>query len=322
MKKLAIGVLLLGGASGLWAQQGALQGAQQAAPQTARQALLEMFFSKTPGTFARHLPEATREAMRKAGADSSESMAQYSLMASLATTQAKNLQTFDTGSILLSTDDPKTQQKVEVVVENDALRGDEDDLELSFHVYKNGELQKMPVGATVTFAMKTEQEVWKLNEVSTTIRLPLTDPSFLKMVTDAAKARAVLKARSDSPAAGSSAVKTAMRTILTAEASYANKYRGAGYTCSLSDLGGFGSGEPNEHQAMLIDSGLAAGKRYGYIFKLSGCTGRPATTFRLTVAPGGDPAGGIGYCADQSGVIRLAAAGNTSDCLASGIPTQ
>jgi len=44
-----------------------LSAAQQPAPQTARQALLEMFFSKTPGTFEKHLPQATRTALPKAG---------------------------------------------------------------------------------------------------------------------------------------------------------------------------------------------------------------------------------------------------------------
>src|SRR4029077_8992313 len=47
-----------------------LSASAQPAPQTARQALLEMFFSKTPGTFEKHLPQATRAAMRKAGATS------------------------------------------------------------------------------------------------------------------------------------------------------------------------------------------------------------------------------------------------------------
>ena len=37
-----------------------LSASAQPAPQTARQALLEMFFSKTPGTFEKHLPQATR----------------------------------------------------------------------------------------------------------------------------------------------------------------------------------------------------------------------------------------------------------------------
>ena len=39
-----------------------------ATPQNARQALIEMFFSKTPGTFIKHLPTATRTALEKSGA--------------------------------------------------------------------------------------------------------------------------------------------------------------------------------------------------------------------------------------------------------------
>ena len=46
----------------------ALQAQQAAVPQTARQALLEMFFGKEPGTFVKHLPLATRNALEKAGA--------------------------------------------------------------------------------------------------------------------------------------------------------------------------------------------------------------------------------------------------------------
>ena len=39
----------------------------KAAPQTARQALLEMLFSKTPGSLKKHLPRATRAALPRAG---------------------------------------------------------------------------------------------------------------------------------------------------------------------------------------------------------------------------------------------------------------
>ncbi len=67
---VCLGVALLW-AVGSWAQTGA--------PQTARQALLEMFFSKTPGTLVKHLPIATRAALEKSGALAS--LQQYSTMA-------------------------------------------------------------------------------------------------------------------------------------------------------------------------------------------------------------------------------------------------
>ena len=114
-------------------------------------------------------------------------------------------------------------------------------------------------------------------------------------------------------------VMAAMRTILTAEVTYANSYPTAGFTCTLSNLDGFGGGEPNEHQAMLINSGLASGKRYGFVFTLSECGAAPATRFHLTAAPNGNSYGRKAFCADQSGVIRSSNDGNPSTCLASGV---
>jgi len=70
-------------------------GQQNSVPQTARQALLEMFFSKTPGTFVKHLPDATRAALAKSGAMTT--LEQYSLMASQLQTQGQNVKTFKTG---------------------------------------------------------------------------------------------------------------------------------------------------------------------------------------------------------------------------------
>jgi len=95
-----------------------------------------------------------------------------------------------------------------------------------------------------------------------------------------------------------------------------------GYTCTLSSLDGFGGGEPNEHQAMLINSGLASGKRYGFVFMLSGCTGGAVRAFQLTAAPNGNYLGRKAFCADQSGVIRSSDDGNPATCLDSGTPVQ
>ena len=312
-------------------------GQQSSAPQTARQALLEMFFSKTPGTLVKHLPEATRAALEKSGA--MVTLQQYSLMASQFQTQGQNLKTFETGSLLLSGEDPKTGQKVEITVEDDALRGDQDDIELSFQTYKDGQVQRTPFMPRITFSMKQESQVWKLNEIAVTIRLPLADPDLLKAITEKMKPQAntttvitphiepsgtfTAQPQNSSPPAGSDAtVMSAMRTILTAETTYAVAYPKVGYTCTLSDLDGFGGGEPNEHQAMLINSGLASGKRYGFVFTLFGCSGSPATSFHLSVAPNANTFGRKAFCADQSGVIRAAEDGNAATCVASGNMAQ
>jgi len=291
-------------------------------PQTARQALMEMFFSKTQGTFAKHLPSVTHATLEKSGALAN--LQRYSLLVSQLQTQSQNIQTFETGSVMLAGEDPKTGQKVEITVEGDAMNGDQDDIALSFQVYKNGEVQRTPFMPQMTFSMKKEAQVWTLNEISITLHLPLADPDLLKAITENMKpqsAHATLTPRSETatPTAGTDAmVIAAMRSIVSAEATYASTYPGVGFTCTLSNLDGFGGGAPNERQAMLINSGLASGKRYGYVFTLSECNGTPATGYHLTATPNGNSFGGKAYCVDQSGVIRSSEDGNPATCRASG----
>jgi hypothetical protein len=299
-------------------------------PQTARQALLEMLFSQTPGTFVKHLPTATLEMLQKSGGLAT--LQQYSMLAGQLQTKDKKLETFETGRVLLSAGDPQSGKKFEVTVENDSLQGDEDNLEVSFETYKDQQVQRTPFLPRMNFVMKLDAGVWKLSEILITVRLPLADPDFLKSIADGIKARAagaptpaiqpLAQASASSNNSGSDAsVIAAMRSILTAEKTYGTTYRAVGYTCTLSDLDGFGGGEANEHQAMLISSGLASGKKFGYIFTLSGCSGNPATGYHLGAAPGGTMSfGRRAYCADQSGVIRHSTDGNVASCFVSGVP--
>jgi hypothetical protein len=248
-------------------------------------------------------------------------------MATQLQTSGQNIKTFETGSLLLSVENPKIDQKFEVTVENDALRGDQDSLDLSFQVYKNGQAQRTPFMPQMTVLMKQEANIWTLNEISVTVHLPLADPDFLKAITEKIPppSGVAMAGRSQvtTQAAGSdAAVLAAMRTILTAETTYFATYPAVGYTCSLSSLDGFGGGQPNEHQAMLINSGLASGKRYGFVFNLSGCAGAPANSFQLTAAPNANSYGRKAFCADQSGVIRSSSDGNPATCMARGVPLQ
>lgn len=304
-----------------------------APPQTARQALMEMFFGKAPGTFLKHLPAATLSALEQSG--SLTTLQRYSALAGAFHSTGKQVETFETGPVLLATDDPQTGQKVEIIVENDSLQGDDDNIELSFRTYKDKQLQRTPFMPRITFAMKMESGVWKLNEILFSMRLPLADPDFLKSITEGIKSRAAAASvpiqiqgqpaqnQSATTVRGSDAsILAAMRSILTAEIAYSATYRAVGYTCTLSDLDGFGGGEPNEHQAMLISSSLASGKKFGYAFILSGCAGAPASSFQLVAAPRGNSFARRAFCNDPSGAIRYSADGNPATCLAAGIPAQ
>lgn len=333
MRKLAAVILsvILGSAS-LWAKSGTPE-----APQTARQALMEMFFSKEPGTFLRHLPAATRATLETSGALSG--LQQYSVMAGQMQTQGKTLQTFEAGPVLLAAEDPKTGQKFEVVVDSDSLRGDQDDIELSFHTYKDNQAQRTPFMPRIVFSMKMETGLWTLNDIAITINLPLADPDFLKSISDRMKGSALVASpqmhvqgvpsqsmgqvpgQTPTSTFGSDASALAsLRKILAAETTYAATYPAVGYTCSLSDLDGFGATEANEHSAMLISSGLASGKHQGYSFTLSGCGGLPAASFRLIATPVGESYGRRAFCTDQSGAIRSSADGSAATCGSSGTP--
>jgi hypothetical protein len=134
----------------------------QPAPQTARQALLEMFFSKMPGTFDKHLPEATKAALGKADPASGASMMQgFSMMTSQLSARGQQLQTFDTGSTLLLVEDAQTHSRFEITVESDDLRSDEDTIELSFKSYKDGQQQASGIAPRPTFLMKQETGIWR-----------------------------------------------------------------------------------------------------------------------------------------------------------------
>jgi hypothetical protein len=316
VKKFA-SVLVLSslGIVAVWAQSSD----SAASAQTARQALVEMFFGKTPGTFAKHLPAATLTVIDKSGAMAT--LQQYSALASQFQTTGKSFETFDSGSLLLTAEDAQSSQKFEIMVEKDSLAGDEDNIEVSFRIYREKQLQRTPFFPRMTFGMKREAGIWKLNDLEVTVRLPLADPDFLKSVIEGVKSRSgaatSMQTSIQTPATGlgsEASVVAAMETIVKAENTYASTYRGIGYTCAISDLDGFGGGEPNEHQAMLIPSGLAGGRKYGYTFTLSGCGGSPATTIRLVAVPGINSLGRRALCSDQSGAIRYSADANPAGC--------
>ncbi len=296
---------------------------------------MEMFFSKEPGTFLKHLPAVTLSTLKQSGALAN--LQQYATFTGQLQSQQKNLQTFEAGPVMLAVDDPKTGQKFEVVVDNDSLNGDQDDIELSFRTYKDNQAQRTPFMPRLVFSMKTESGQWTLNNIAITVNLPLADPDFLKSITDKMKSAASMagpqmhiqamppQGVNQSPInmLGSDASALAsLRKILTAEITYAAAYPTVGFTCTLSDLDGFGAAEPNEHQAMLISSGLASGKHQGYNFTLSGCSGVPATSFKLTAAPAVESYGRRALCTDESGAIRSSADGHAATCLSSGTPIQ
>jgi cytochrome c5 len=317
---------------------GNLFASAQATPQTARQALLEMFFSKTPGTFEKHLPQATQAALRKAQPASGASMiAGFSALTSQLRARGQQLQTFEAGPTLLMIDDPQTRSKFEITVERDDLRGDEDEIELAFHGSKDGETQTAGAKFRLTLTMKQEAGSWRLNEISAAVGVSLSDPEFLKAMTKnmrpavngagsampSSSAPQVMNLTTASIAANEASAIAAVRTLTTAEITYAASFPTHGFTCTLSDLGGMGSGNGvSEHQAMLIDPRLASGRKSGYIFALSGCNGMPSSRFSVTAVPADPTSGTRAFCSDETAAIRFSTDGKADSCLSIGKPLQ
>ena len=122
-----------------------------------------------------------------------------------------------------------------------------------------------------------------------------------------------------------------LRTIETAAVAYSSAYEN-GFPSSLEVLGGAPGAESTCNHASLIDPPLASGRKSGYAFTYTpvfpgnsaapvispkaaakGCTSGGASGFTVTAEPLQRNTTGVrGFFADQTGVIRVASAGETA----------
>ena len=285
----------------------------QAPPQTARQALLEILLDKTPGTLEKHLPHAARKTLFRGG--ESEQMPVLRELTSFRrgiTTSGGQLETFDSGPVLVTFEEKASQQRIEIIVERDDLAGDGDEIELSFHPYLGGKPEPLPVVPRLIVTMKQEEDVWKLDEITVAVHIPLSDPEYLKGLQKAQTSS------SESASTGS------LRTLNTAQISYSSAFPERGFTCTLATLGGSGQVEPSPEHAMLIDDALASGRMHGYVFSITGCDVPPASSYHTTAVPADSDSDSElrAFCSDESGVIRYSSDGKAATCLSEGVPLE
>ena len=102
-----------------------------------------------------------------------------------------------------------------------------------------------------------------------------------------------------------------IRTINTAEVTYASTYPQVGFA-AMASLGGAGG---TSGAAGLIDSVLAGGTKSGYSFQTTVDSNVPATTYSVVGDPLNSQTGQRHFFSDQSGVIRFntSAAATVSD---------
>ena len=137
----------------------------------------------------------------------------------------------------------------------------------------------------------------------------------------AAMAAAAEEPKKDVAALESGAVGV-MRTINTAEVTYAATYSAKGFACSLEPMmvGPEGS-KPSAEHAGLIDQSVKDGKDRMYRFdvRCPGGTQKPAKAYEATATP--LVKGARAICSDESGKIRWAER-NAKRCVERGEPIE
>ena len=265
------------------------------APQTARQALIEMFFGTAPNHLEKHLSDSTRNTFKRMSGEGGMSMLdEFSMFANMTKAGGVKFETFDTGPTLLQAEEVEQNQKTEITVDGDNLSGDEDEIELALHITKEGNEQPLPFIPHFTFTMKTEADVWRLNEIKVEVRVPLADPDFLKNI------------ERQNGKQNEQGAQLAMRTIIGAQNSYHQAH--GTYACNLGGL--MAKGQNNGPFA-----DLSTGKHGGYVYVISGCDG---AQYKVVAEPEINDSGQRAFCSDESGAMRAASDGKATTCLSSG----
>lgn len=297
--------------------------AQQQAPappvQSARQALIEMITGGQKAV-AKHLTVEVQQLLAKAGR---QSAAMFGVFGSVQGEMGE-VQTFETGPVLLLSNQPREHLKIEVRVENDDLSGDEDTMDLSAHALRENSDQP-PADWEAFFShftvnMKKQAGIWRLNKIGAVLEFPIGDAAFLQKTVlkgQETPSHAVVAAsgsheevEADRPEPHISPEQLVMWAAML-EYAFARQNPDVGFSCSLSDLTEMAQSSGMEQQ-------LSSGMNQGYKLSLSGCQGKPAGSFQIVAEPAAQGNGGKAFCTDATRNIRVADDGRGSTCLTFG----
>jgi hypothetical protein len=245
-------------------------------------------------------------------------------MAFGSTKPEKGIQTFEAGDVLLSYSEPRENLKYEVRVDDDDMAGTEDTMSLSIHALRDGKEEDTGFGMLAThfsISMKQQQSIWRLDKISVTADVPVGDPDFIRKmflrdqqqttyVTGGGRVAGVAGDNSATQPAAVAPRQIVMRLGM-AESFYARLHPESGFTCSLAEL----SRGPG---MMGVDPKITAGTYNGYHISLTGCDGKPASSFQLFAEPVTPAAGNKTFCSDATQNIRSLEGGSGANCLAFG----
>lgn len=279
-------------------------------PQTPRQALLEMINGGHEGV-TKHLTVEMQKSLKGNG----EFAAFDQIKAA-----SSDIQIFETGPVLLAVDEPKSHEKFEVHVDSDDLSGDTDNIDISFHQFRDGVETDVPYATMLsrfTVGMKKQENIWRLNELSINIKVPVGDPKLLEKFGNGMGTGMFGGKVGGATASGKPEnprdmdPKEAIELVGMTESMFARTHPEIGFTCTLADLA-----KPN---LLKVDPRIFSGEPYrGYKFTLSGCQEKPSGSFRLVAEPVSPTPKAKAFCTDATANIRSSDDGLGSSCLASG----
>ncbi len=111
-----------------------------------------------------------------------------------------------------------------------------------------------------------------------------------------------------------------VRTINTAQVTYAATYAAQGFVCSLTPMmeEQAGAKPTPEHAGLISKSIYDKDRMYRFEVKCPAGSSKPVKAYTSTATP--LVKGARAFCSDQSGVIRTSADGKAETCLAKGEP--
>src|SRR5581483_4680096 len=136
---------------------------------------------------------------------------------------------------------PKDRQRFELRVESDVVHGETADIDLSLHSFKDGTEESLPIGLHFLLGLKLQQNIWRLNAITFSIKLPvgdprLYDPSTWNQSLMASRMMGASGIGGGSPAPEKIPVGRAVKMVGMAENVYLKKHPNSGFTCNLADL--------------------------------------------------------------------------------------
>ena len=305
----------LGAALAILLSAGALggQGGADASEASLREAAFEVIFAQDEATVEKHLADSTQQFLDETDPQVRTRFLRDLMLAASEKARGAKLRRLAGDAPIVRIEDASGQDVSEISLTRVEVAGRDATVELEVRRWLRGRPVPQGQGGPRHFTLEARQDdgVWRL------LRITLENPSELVVSLEGAQMEDGLMAANEAAAVGS------LRTLNVAEITYSATYPEAGFACTLELLSGPGTGKPDEHHSELIDSVLASGHKDGYLYTLSGCSGRPAGSYTITAVPAVPwKSGRRAFCTDETGVAYYSEDGQAETCLGKHTPLQ